>query len=136
VQAGATAAGGVNHRSYERGAVGAEHGLRGLHLDLEPQAAGRQRVRRLQVFTHHDHGLDLVDRGHLGQGHDEAERQRSRTGELPDEQVEGTYAAPSGLPLEALEPDADVRGRSARVESLPQHLRRGRGSGVLLGIGA
>ena len=64
----------MDHPRHQRGAVGAEDRLRGLDLDLEPERAGAQPQRGLEPLGRVDEGLDLLDRGDLGQRHHEAVR--------------------------------------------------------------
>ncbi len=110
VQAGAAARGGVDHPRHQRGAVRAEDRLRRLDLQLEPQGAGRQAEVGLESLRRVDQGLDLLDRGDLGQGDHEAVRQRPALGEPAQEQGEGPQPAVAGRRLEALEPDAATGG--------------------------
>ncbi len=67
-----------------------------------------------------DHRLDLVDRGHLGQGQHETVGQPARAGQLADEQVQRPQAPPPGGPLQILEPDAEERRGGPRLDGLPE----------------
>ena len=90
-------------------------GLRRLDLHLEAQPAGRQAVRLLEPLAQPDHRLDLVDRGDLGQGHDEARRagRRPRAGRVEERGRGCACPRRAGGGLEALEADAAERRRRA-----------------------
>ena len=136
VEADAPAAGRVHHRRDRRDAVGAEDRLRGLHLDLEPQPARGEPVRLLQPLAHLDRRPHLVGRGDLGQGDQEAVRQRAGVEQGAEDEIERPQAAPAGCRLQALDSDAGERRARRRGEQAGQGSAGGRRGRVLLGVGA
>ena len=112
-------------------AVRAEDQLRRFHLDLEPQAAGGQRVDLLQPGHGVVHRLHLGHGGDLGQGEDQPFRQLAGGGQAGDEQVQGAQPAGTGGRLEALEPDPDERRGAAVRDGGGDGGRGSDGVGVL-----
>ena len=111
VQPGAAPGRGVHHGGDGRRPVGQQHGLRRLHLDLEPQRTLGQPVRALQPLADVDHGRDLGDRGDLGQRDHPAGGQLGPLQQGPEHQVQGPQPAPPGRRLEGLAADAEERRR-------------------------
>ncbi len=92
-------------------------------------------MRLLEALAGRHHGLDLLDRGHLRQGHDESVADAALRDQLADEEVERAQSAPSRRRLEALEPDAVERWRLAGAHGCRHRPCRGDDRRVLLLVG-
>ena len=134
VQGGQPTVRRVHHPGDQRGAVGAEHGLRGLDLHLEPH----RRVRQAELVLDRGGGVHerphLLGARHLRQRHHEPVQRAARLGVRRQEPGQRAHASAPGRRLERLDADPRERWCCPVLLGLGERVRSGAYVLVLVGV--